>query len=110
MVTEEKFMKGLRAYADAEILQKLPKKSAKRFAMATVVDLISESSIHSPFVDMLGVTHEGMVDVDKLTDKMKRNMPEEGIELPIKVFGIHFTDMIFKRSDVDSLRNYVMNA
>jgi hypothetical protein len=112
MVSAEKVKKGIRNYAEAEILQKLPHKSAKRFAMGTVISLIAESAtaLDSPFIEMLGVSHEGNFDIDKVAEKMKHNMPEEGIELPIKVFGIHFTDMVFKRADVDSLRNYIMNA
>ena len=112
MVPVDKVKKGIRNYAEAEILNKLPQKSAKRFALSTAVALISESAIalDSPFIAMLGVTHDGMVDIDKVAEQMKRSMPEDGIELPINVFGIHFTDMIFKKADVDSLRHHIMSV
>lgn len=115
MVTKDQVKRGLSRYVDTEITAKLPVGTVKKVLVGTAISLfmgnieknIEHLSAH-PLVKTLGIIDEhGHYDVDRLAEEIKRNMSDEGMKFDIDVLGMHVGEMTFRRSDVDTLRNYI---
>ena len=65
----------------------------------------------SAYVTALGVTDEsGNIDIDRLAEEIKKNMPPEGVRIDLDVMGFHLGDMTLHASDIEVLRVHVVNA
>jgi hypothetical protein len=118
MVTKEQVARGLARFADVEILSKMSGNTFKRVAAGTVISLyiknmenIISKLVKNPFVSALGIIDENEnINIDYLSDELKRNMPQEGIRVDIDVLGMHIADMTLNSYDIDTLKQYIMTA
>ena len=116
MVTLEQIKKGLANFADTEILAKMQMGSLQRVALGAGVGLALsnlEKTIHldSPAIAMLGVVNEdGTIDIDKVASELKKNFPDEGMRFEIDFLGFKFGTMVLRKSDIETLRTYIVNA
>lgn len=118
MVTIGQIKKGLASFVDAEILPAIPAGTLKRTLIGAGVGLylanlekaltgLSENAL----VAALGVVDEhGNVDIDKLAEELKKNMPSEGVKINLDVMGVHLGDMTLHQSDIDTLRHHITSA
>ena len=118
MVNTAQIKRGLASFADDEILNKIPGGTLKKTLIGAAVGLYItnlEKNLagisKSPFVSALGVIDDaGGVDLDALTDAIKKNIPEIGVHIDLDVMGFHLGDMTLHRSDIDSLRTHILSA
>lgn len=106
----DQVINGLIAYADSEIMGKLP--TTGQWVMGTALGLASNkvgSALDvlkgNTIVQMLGIIDEdGMVDVDALTDAMKKSADKYGkITVDIPLVG----RLSFSSTDVENLKRYI---
>ena len=118
MVTIGQIKKGLASFVDAEILTKIPAGTLKRtligagagLYLANLEKTLSGAS-QSALVAGLGVADEhGNVDIDRLAEELRRNMPPEGVKINLDVMGVHLGDMTLHQSDIDTLRHHITSA
>ena len=118
MVNMNQFRRGITAYADNEILNKLPATGLKKLGFGTAITLfvanvdriIAEYS-KSPIMGLLGVMDtDGTVNIDALAEALKKNMGDSGEHVEVNAFGVHLGDITLHRADVDTLRSYILNA
>ena len=118
MVNVGQIKRGLANFVDAEILTKIPTGTLKRTLIGAGVGLylanlektLSGAS-QSALVAGLGVVDEhGNVDIDRLAEELRRNMPPEGIKIDLDVMGFHLGDMTLHQSDIENLRVHIVNA
>lgn len=118
MVTRGQITRGLANFVDAEILPSIPGGTLKRTIIGTGVGLYLGNLEHTleaisknAYVVALGVTDEhGNVDIDKLAEELKKNMPPEGVKIDLDIMGIHLGDMTLHRSDIDVLRSHIIGS
>ena len=116
MATTNQIKRGLANYADSEILPKIPGGSFKKIAIGTALGLMLDNVDHmfgsedSMLVSLLGIKDRDEIDVHKIADHLKANMPEEGIKVDLKVMGMHLGDMILYRRDIDDILRYIASA
>lgn len=118
MANIDQIKRGLAAYADEEILNKLPVGGVKKFGIGTVLTLFIDNldrtmaaGLQHPLAGMLGIKNaDDTINVNALSEALKKNMGDEGVKVNLALIGFSFGDMTFHRSDVDALRNYIMNA
>lgn len=69
------------------------------------------ASNDSMLMSLLGIKDvNGNIDVHKIADRLKANMPESGLKVDVKVWGIHLGDMTLHRGDVDTLLQHIESA
>jgi hypothetical protein len=116
MVTIEQVKRGLANFVDREIMPHVPMGTLKKTLVGTVIGLFLSNldkaiANNGGLISMLGITdEEGRIDIDKLADAVRENMSDEGIRVDLDIMGIHLGDMTLRRSDIDVLRNHVVNA
>lgn len=118
MVNVGQIKRGLANFVDDEILTKIPGGSLKRTLVGTGIGLylsnldnVISGLSGNTFVAGLGVIDErGNIDIDRLAEEIKRNMPPEGIKIDLDIMGFHLGDMTLHASDVEALRAHIVNA
>lgn len=118
MVTIGQIKKGLASFVDAEILPAIPVGTLKRTLIGAGVGLYLanlEKTLtglpENALVAALGVVDEhGNVDIDKLAEELKKNMPSEGVKINLDVMGVHLGDMTLHQSDIENLRVHIINS
>lgn len=118
MVNIGQIKRGLARFVDAEILPAIPAGTLKRTLIGAGVGLylanlektLSGLSEHA-LVAALGVVDEhGNVDIDKLAEELKKNMPSEGVKINLDIMGMHLGDMTLHQSDIECLRVHIVNS
>ena len=118
MVNVGQIKRGLANFVDAEILPKIPAGSLKRTLIGTGIGLylanlektLSGAS-KGALVAGLGVIDEaGNVDIDRLAEEIKHNMPSEGVRIDLDIMGFHLGDMTLHQSDIENLRAHIVNS
>lgn len=109
MVTKEQIKNGLLRYLDAEVLPALPT-SGKWVAGAAIIlatsnfDRIYADLMTSPVIAALDISHDGLVDVDKLAGALKASAEKYGrMELSIPVIG----RLYFSSDDVEKVKHAI---
>ena len=118
MVNIGQVKRGIANFVDAEILNKIPGGSLKRTLIGAAMGLYIGNlektfagATKSAYVTALGVTDEsGNIDIDRLAEEIKKNMPPEGVKIDLDVMGFHLGDMTLHASDIEVLRVHVVNA
>lgn len=118
MVNTNQIKRGLANFVDAEIVNKIPGGTIKKTLVGTAMglyignmDKILSNVIKSPFISALGVIDEaGNVDIDTLTDALKKNISDVGVHVDLNIMGIHLGDMTLHRQDIDVLRTHILSA
>lgn len=111
MVPISKIEKGVAAYLDSEIMPKFPAGIEKVIAGTAASLFIRKSgNIIASYKDnktvqMLGIMDENAnVDVDVLAEELKKNIPTEGVQVEVPMFGT----ITFHKEDVDKLQEYIV--
>lgn len=118
MVTTSQIKRGLANFVDAEILPSIPGGTLKRTIIGTGVGLYLSNLENTmaalsknAYVVALGVIDEhGNVNIDKLAEELKKNMPPEGVKIDLDIMGIHLGDMTLHRSDIDVIRTHIIES
>ena len=117
MATVSQIKRGLGNFISSEIMPNIPGGTLKRVAVGTVLDLFLDNienafgDEESMLVSLLGVKNtDGTIDVHRVAERIKSNMPEEGIKADLKVMGIHLGNMTLYRHDIDSLVRHITSA
>ena len=118
MVNVGQIKRGLANFVDAEILPKIPAGTLKRTLIGAGIGLYLSNlekalsgASRSGYVAALGIIDEaGNVDIDRLADEIKRNMPPEGMRIDLDIMGFHLGDMTLHQSDIENLRVHIVNA
>lgn len=116
MATTAQIKRGLGNYIGYEILPKIPGGTFKKIAIGTALDLFLDNidkaieSEDGMLASLLGIKDHDEIDIHKLSERLKANMPEEGIKVDLKVMGIHLGDMTLYRRDVDEIVRYIVSA
>lgn len=124
MVSLDKVKKGLAVYIDKQMLPKLS--GWQRIALGvtsnliTPIDIVSlleldsvKNFLNSPFVTMLDVVHDDVVDLDKLYKALLGLFPDghkETLPMPKIMNLIKFDDYTVDKSDIDLLYKYIMES
>lgn len=118
MVNTNQIKRGLANFVDAEIVSKIPGGTLKRTLLGTAmglyignIDKILSNGMKSPLISALGVIDDaGNVDIDTLTDALKKNISDVGIHFDLDIMGLHLGDMTLHRQDIDVLRTHILSA
>ena len=118
MVTTDKIKRGVANYADAEILSKIPDNGFKKVLIGTGLSLyinnlekIIMSQKDNAMIAALGVIHpDGTVDIDRIAEAVKANIPGQGMRIDIDILGSHIADMTLHQSDIDNILYHINNA
>ena len=118
MVNIDQVKRGLANFVDSEILNKIPGGSLKKTLIGTAVGLylsnfekLIAGISGNALIAGLGVIDEhGNIDIDRLAEEMKKNIPSEGIRIDLDIMGLHLGDMTLHASDVETLRMHIVNA
>ena len=104
---------GLAGFLDGEFIPKYKKthSAAVSYGVAVIAALaidnlgnIMEQLADHPFVSYLGIVDANHdVDIIKLMEFMRKQMPKEGLKIPVPVIGT----LIFSKEDIDSLEGYM---
>lgn len=110
MVPLEQFRRGIAAYADREIVDRLPYGSLKRVLIGSAVAIGLQRGfdrmLADPAVLSLGIkTSDNMIDVDMLRDTLREQIPEQGMR--VNALGL---DMVFRPDDVDAVYHAIMEG
>lgn len=108
MATVEQVRRGLSAYADKEIIGRLPPGTFRRVAVGAAVALALQrgidTAIHNPAAAAIGlVGADNAVDVDALRDVIKAQLDGDGVT--VDVLGVKLT---FRAPDVDTIYSYII--
>ena len=118
MVNVGQIKRGLANFVDAEILPKIPAGTLKRTLIGAAIGLYLSNlekalagATKSAYITALGVMDEaGNIDIDRLAEEIKRNMPPEGMRIDLDIMGFHLGDMTLNHSDIERLRAHIVNA
>jgi hypothetical protein len=118
MVNTNQIKRGLANFVDAEIINKIPGGTIKKTLLGAAaglyisnMDKTISNITKNPFIAALGVVNEaGEVDIDTLTDALKKNISDVGVHVDLDIAGIHLGDMTLHRSDIDVLRTHILSA
>lgn len=104
---------GLAGFLDGEFIPKYKKthSAAVSYGVAVVAALaidnlgnIMGQLADHPFVSYLGIVDANHdVDITKLMEFMRKQMPKEGLKVPVPMVGT----LSFDKSDVDALEKYM---
>lgn len=114
MVPVTKVMHGIASYLDAELMPQFGGNTIERVVAGTAISLairkgavIVDSYKDNQVVKMLGIMDDkGNIDIDVLSDELKKNVPKEGVKVNVPVIGT----MTFTKDDIDTLHNYITNS
>lgn len=112
MVSIDKIEQGVANYLDAELMPQFQSNGLEKVIVGTVVSLAIHKSgaiiggyKDNKFVKMLGIMDEnGDVDVEVLSQELKKNISKEGVKVDIPIIGT----LTFHQEDVDKLYDYIM--
>lgn len=111
MVTMEQAVRGLVAYAGAEIIPKLS--GARRFGASLYMQLAAEKAatvipeyLEHPAVKVLGIGTPDAIDVDRLRSAALTSFDGDSISVDIPCIGT----FSFGKSDIDSVCDYIRRA
>ena len=118
MVNTNQIKRGLANFVDAEILNKIPGGTMKKTLLGAAaglyianMDKTITNISQNPLIAALGVINEaGEVDIDTLTDALKKIIPDVGVHVDLDLAGFHIGDMTLHRSDIDVLRTHILSA
>ena len=124
MVSKVKVENGLAKYLDIELMPYLDKKTIPGFlttvlaiGMVEKMDMAIEHYKNNAVVKAFGaMDEEGNIDVEFFKNILKKAMDEEGLplnfaEIPFfKLFKNNQFSMTFRKSDIDKLYSYIMEA
>lgn len=113
MVSVDKIERGIADYLDAELMPQLQNNALEKIIVGTAASLfirksgaIIEGYKDNKIVKTLGIMDEdGNVDVDILTEEIKKNISKDGVRIDVPVIGT----LTFRKEDVDKLHNYIMS-
>lgn len=113
MVNMDTIERGVAAYADNELMPKLPEEGLQKVLIGTMLGLgirkfktIAGAMMeeHKEGLKMLGIMDEsGNVDIDTLKEEFRKNIGDNGFSVELPMMG----KMTFHRSDVDTLYKYI---
>lgn len=112
MVSVNQIEHGIANYLDAELMPQFSGNGLEKVIAGTAVSLMLRRSgavidvyKDNPVVKMLGVIDDkGNIDVDTVSEELKKNMPKEGVKVTVPVIGT----LTFHKDDIDKLYNYIM--
>lgn len=112
MVTIKQIGQGVAAYLDAELMPQFPAQGIEKVLAGTAISLlirrsekILESYKDNKIIQMLGIMdEEGNVDVDVLTEELKKNISSDGVKIEVPIIG----KMTFHKDDVNKLNEYIL--
>lgn len=112
MVSVDKIEQGLANFLDSEFMPQFHGNAVEKVIVGTTASLlirrtgtIIDNMKDNGVVKMLGIIDDkGAVDVDTLTEEVKKNFPKEGIKVEVPVIGA----LTFHKEDVDKLYDYIM--
>ena len=118
MVNVGQIKRGLANFVDSEILPKIPAGTLKRTLIGAAIGLYLSNlekaftgATNSAYVTALGITDgAGNVDIDRLAEELKKNMPPEGMRIDLDIMGFHLGDMTLNHGDIERLRAHINNA
>jgi len=107
VVNKDQIERGLAAYLDAEFMPKVHTDSLRQFAIGTAASVAVkragvavEALKTNKALNALGVIDsDGMVDIELLAEEAKKNIPPDGVKVPIPMIG----DITIRQTDVDLL-------
>ena len=113
MSNTKEIQEGLARFLDCEFIPSIKKthSAIASYGISVAAALAIENLgvtmnklIESPIVQYFGIIDkEGEIDVDKLLKQMRKSMPEEGLKVSIPLVGT----VVFSKSDVDALEQYI---
>lgn len=112
MVSIDKIEQGVANYLDGELMPQLKGNGFEKVVVGTAASLfirrsgkIIEGYKDNKFIKMLGIMDgEGNVDVDVLSEELKKNIPNDGIKVDVPIIGT----LTFHKEDIDKLNDYIM--
>lgn len=112
MVSVDKIEQGIANYLDSELMPQLQNNGIEKVIIGTAASLfirkygtIIEGYKDNKLVKMLGIMDDdGNVDVDALTEELKKNISKEGVKIDVPIVGT----LTFHKDDVDKLYDYIM--
>lgn len=116
MATTAQIKRGLGTYIDSEILPKIPGGTFKKIAVGTALGLFLDNvdkmfdGEDGMLVSLLGIRDRDEIDVHKISEHLKANMPEEGIKIDLKIMGMRLGDMTLYRRDIDDIVRHIVTA
>jgi hypothetical protein len=117
MVTIDQFKRGLASYVDADILPVIGAGTAKKMLVGAALSLYISNidkiltTRDNAFINAMGIFDDNScIDVDRVADALKRNIPDSGTAFNIDVLGIRVGSMTLHKSDVDTLHRYIINS
>lgn len=105
----EQIESGIASYLDNEFLSQYPDNSLEKTLIGTGLALVIKAKKNAAIsvIKNLGVISEdGKVDVDVLSEELKKHMPEDGVVFEKSIFGNEWSINI-KKTDVDKLCSYI---
>lgn len=109
MVHIDQFRRGLAAYADREIIDRLPYGTLKRVLAGSAVAIAMQrgldNMLKNPAVQALGIVSGDEIDADLLRDTFAAQIPPEG--MTVDLLGMALT---FKPDDVQAIYRCVMEG
>lgn len=114
MTPVNKIGQGIASYIDTELIPQLQKNGVERVIVGTVASLVIQKAEtivggykDNSLVKMLGIMDEkGDVDIDIITEELKKNIAKEGFVIDIPIVGT----LTFHKEDVDKLYKIIMEV
>ena len=118
MVNINQIKRGIANFADAEIINKIPCGTLKKTLFGTAVGLyinnlgnVINNVSSNPFIAALGIQDaDHNIDIDKLAEELKKNIPDTGLKIDLDFLGFHFGDMTLSKQDIETLRSRIASA
>lgn len=118
MVTIDQLEVGVAAYADREILPKLPGSSGQRLLAGAALSLLikgygQQLRAYKPsqLVEALGIFDaDHNVDLDKLRDAVMPRIPDEGVTFDLDVPLLSAIQLRIRRDDINKLYQTIMGV
>jgi hypothetical protein len=117
MANTNQIKRGLGSFIGTEIMPNIPGGTFKKVAVGTVLDLFLDNIENaladkdSMLMSLLGVRDAGGgIDVHKIAERIKSNMPDEGLKIDVKVWGFRLGEMTLHKSDIDTLVQHITSA
>lgn len=118
MVTIDQIERGVAAYADREVLPRLPGSSGQRLLAGAGLTLLikgyGQQLRHAPrsqLVEALGVFDaDNNVDLDKLRDAVITRVPDDGVAFDLNVPLLPPVQLRIRRDDINKLYQMIMGV
>ena len=113
MVHKSSIIPGLSKFLDSAVLSQYPPTSLKRILAAGGMALylqhnehVVDNILNHPMISTLGVSNNGMIDIDTLRDVLKTQVSKVGyMRVHIPILG----DTDFTTEDIDSLYKAIIS-